>query len=94
MTRVPLSWVTRTFHVLICLLVPAGLHKFSVLKVKSLEGLLTVHLTCTDRLEFNTAHSRNMSGRERKDGTMYSKVSRIHSEDVNTVMPTYRNLSL
>lgn len=94
MTRVPLSWVTRTFHVLICLLVPAGLHKFNVLKVKSPEGLLTVHLTCTYKLEFNTAHSSNMSRRERKDGSMYSKMCRNHCGHVKRVMSTYINLSL
>lgn len=92
MTRVPPSWVTETFHVLICLLVPVGFNKFSVLSVKSPEGLLTVHLTCTDKHEFITAHSSDMSGRERKDGTMYSKTCGNHCEDVNTSMTTYINL--
>lgn len=89
MTRVPL---TGTFHVLICLLAPVGFHKFNVLKVKFPEGFLTVHLTCTDKLEFIIAHSSNMSRRERNIAQCTQRTVGI--TDVKTAMPIYLNLSI
>jgi len=84
--------VTGTFHVLLSLLVPVRFHKFNVLKVKSPEGLTIVHLTCTDKLEFITGHSSNMSRTKRKDGTTQSNKCRNHPGDVAIDMSTYINL--
>lgn len=80
--------MTGTFHVPLRLLVPVRFHKFNVPKVKSPEGLLTVHLMYTDNFEFIREHSSNMSGRERKDGTVQSNKHWNHSRNVIIAMPT------
>lgn len=78
-----------TFNVFLCLQVPVCFHKFDVLKVKSPEGVLTVHLTCTDKLEFITEYSNNHICKEKE---MWSSKCGSQSGDVIIAAPIYTHL--